>query len=154
MSRIDLSEDHRSTLCDLLGATYASMVDLASQVQQARWTMRGAVATRALLEQVNARVDEAGVRLLLRVAALGGTPTTSIQALAKITTLPGYDETDPGADAHVEALADRFELVAAALRRNLATAAQLDDPITAHVFAAVCETVEAEMARLERSVGD
>jgi starvation-inducible DNA-binding protein len=154
MSRIDLSEDHRSTLCELLSATYASMVDLASQVHQARWTMRGAVATRALLEQVHASVATAGERLLLRIAALGGTPTTSIQALAKVTTLPAYDVLDADAGAHVEALADRFELVAAALRRNLATATQLDDPITAHVFAAVCESVEAEMARLERSVGD
>ncbi len=153
MSRIDLSEDNRSTLCDLLGSAYAGTVDLASQIQQARWTMRGAVAARALLEEVRDSTSASGDRLLLRIAALGGTPTTTVKGLAALSTLPDYSTNAPEADEHLEALADRFELLAATMRRNVEMATSMEDPITAHVFAAVCESVEASMARLERSIG-
>lgn len=153
MSRIDLPEENRSTLCELLGVAYACTVDLASQVQQARWTMQGAVATRELLEEVRDGTASCGDRLLLRIAALGGSPRTTLKGLAKQSILPDYDVTATSAGEHVEALADRFELLAATLRRDVEMATSLEDPITAHVFAAVCEQVEASMARLERSIG-
>lgn len=152
-SRIDVAEDDRAVLCELFSVSYAAMSDLRSQVVQARVSVRGSGShgLNLLCDTVRDGVVEVADGLLARCVVLGGQPRTTIRAMSSATTLPEYDVEGTEAREHLEALADRFELVAAALRRNTETAARMEDTISAHVFAAACARIEAEMARLERA---
>ncbi|MFT4704186.1 MAG: starvation-inducible DNA-binding protein [Bradymonadia bacterium] len=151
MSRIDLSEDHRETLCELLTTAFATTADLGSQVRQARWLIRRDVAASSLLAEIHEQLQPIGDRLLHRVMALGGVPDATLRGIVDSSILPPYDVPLGSASAHLEALADRFEVLAASLRRNVDMTGQLEDPITAFVFAGVSEAVEAAMGRLDRA---
>lgn len=102
----------------LLQPLLADLVDLVSQITQAHWTVRGPhfVAHHLLFEELIDHLRERGEALAGRCMANGGTVRATARNAARSSRLPEYPDDLPDANAHIEALIERFGLVCTHLR--------------------------------------
>ena len=151
-TRIDIAEDRRQQLVDLLNARLADAVDLKLQAKQAHWNVKGpgAFALHELFDQIAGRLERYIDMLAERAAALGGTALGTVQAVAKASTLPPYPLDIAGGREHVDALATGLaafgRLVRAALDQ---AAAGLGDIVTGAVFTDISLGIDRDLGLLE-----
>ena len=119
-TRIDIPEDAREQLVELLNARLADTFDLYTQVKQAHWNVKGSdfIQLHELYDLVAADVIEYVDTIAERATALGGLALGTARMAAKASTLDEYplDAVD-GMDT-VATVADRLAAYGALAREG------------------------------------
>ena len=114
-TRIDIGEDARSELVDLLNARLADAFDLYAQAKQAHWIVRGSDFFQlhelydGVAEAVLPLVDE----IAERVGQLGGAARGTVRMAAEATSLDEYPDDAIDGSETLEVVADRLAVCAA-----------------------------------------
>jgi starvation-inducible DNA-binding protein len=151
-TRIDIAENTRQQLVDLLNARLADAIDLKLQAKQAHWNVKGSsfIALHELFDQVADRLERYIDMLAERVTALGGTALGTVQAVAQASTLAPYPLDIAGGREHLDALATGLaafgRLVRAALDQ---AAAAFGDIVTGAVFTDISLGIDRDLSLLE-----
>ena len=138
-TKIDLSEEVRENMVELLNARLADSLDLKSQAKQAHWNVKGMnfIALHELFDEVAGEVEGYSDMLAERVTTLGGTAEGTVRVAADKSSLNQYPlEITEGRD-HVDALSSALAEFAKNTRTNVDEADEAGDAITADLFTEV-----------------
>ena len=150
-TRIDLPEDRRKALVDLLNARLADGFDLFSQTKQAHWNVKGMdfIQLHELFDDLAGSIRGHVDSIAERATALGGLARGTARMAAAISSIDEYpDDVLSGAE-HVAALAERYATFGAAVRTAIAESEDLGDADTADLFTEVSRDVDKHLWFLE-----
>ncbi len=146
-TRIDLAEESRDRLVQLLNARLADTFDLYSQLKQAHWNVKGSdfIQLHLLYDQVAESVLEYVDEIAERATALGGLALGTVRLAAEASSLDEYplDAVD-GMDT-VAAVADRLAAYGASVRAAIETATEQDDQDTADLFTEISRAIDKHL---------
>lgn len=148
---IALPETDRQRLVDLLVAASLELRDLQLATKVAHWNVRGIGFSHlhaffdGLVDHIDGWVDMTAERAV----ALGGYARGTSQDVAAATPLAPYPDAARLGEAHVRALAERFQRVATDLRHALAGAEAVGDPNTVDLFTEVSRDFEQDLWMVE-----
>lgn len=146
-TRNDLPQKTRARIEKLLNARLAEALDLAAQVKQAHWNVKGPnfIALHELFDKLHDAVVGHVDTLAERITALGGTARGTVQTVARASTLKAYPEDITAGSEHLAALADRLAGFGAAARAAIDAADQLGDAGTADLFTGVSRDIDQQL---------
>ena len=126
----------RLYVIQLLNQTLACTVDLHSQVKQARWNVKGTdfACLHTLFTTMATELEAYTDLVAERIAMLGGMALGTVRTAALQSNLAEYPDALVEGSAHVLALAERFAQYAAALRDDIALAADVEDAGSAALY--------------------
>lgn len=137
--KIDLPDETRRTVIGLLNQQLADALDLGLQAKQAHWNVKGPhfLTLHELFDQTAERVEEFADVMAERAVQIGGLAEGTLQAVARNTRLPRYDDNlSRGAD-HLYALSAALARFASSARSAILEAATAGDDDTADVMTQV-----------------
>jgi starvation-inducible DNA-binding protein len=148
---IDLPLQAREAMARLLNARLADAIDLALQVKQAHWNVKGPnfIALHQLFDTVHAEVEGHYDTIAERITALGFTAFGTSQAVGAASTLPAYPTDIAGGLAHVKALAGAFAAFGKTVRAAIDAATDAGDADTADLFTGMSRAVDKTLWFLE-----
>jgi starvation-inducible DNA-binding protein len=138
-TKIDIPEETRSRLVELLNARLADAIDLGAQAKQAHWNVRGRqfFQLHELFDNVAEGVEDYVDLIAERVVQLGGVALGTVRVAARRSTLREYPlDISAGAD-HVEALSSAIASFGKLARNAIDASTELGDADTADVFTEV-----------------
>ena len=147
-TKIDLADNTRAAMIGLLNARLADAVDLATQMKQAHWNVKGPsfIALHELFDGIHAAVQGHVDNLAERITALGGTARGTAQVAAAGSALPAYPlEIQSGAD-HVEAVSVALAAFGKGVRAAIAEAGDAD---TEDLFVEVSRDIDKNLWLVE-----
>jgi len=150
-TRNDLVTRNRSKACDLLNARLADAIDLASQVKQAHWNVKGPnfIGLHGLFDAIHGVVDGQVDELAERITALGGVAAGTVAAVARASTLAAYPrDIVRGAD-HLDALAQGLAAYGGGLRKAIGGAGKAGDDVTADLFTGMTADIDKQLWLVE-----
>jgi starvation-inducible DNA-binding protein len=146
-TRIDIPEDAREKLVELLNARLADSFDLYSQLKQAHWNVKGPDFIQLhelydnIAESVLGFVDE----LAERATALGGLALGTARLAAEASTLDEYPPAAVAGEETLAVIADRLAAYGASVRDAIDAAEELDDMDTADLFTEVSRAIDKHL---------
>jgi len=148
---VQIAEDTRLELIDLLNARLADTVDLNTRAKQAHWNVKGPQFQQLheLFDEIAAHADEAADLLAERATALGGVALGTARIAAATSTLKEYDLNTVKGEAHVRALAAQVAAVSNASRKAIDRSNDLGDMATADVFTEIVRQADRDLWFLE-----
>jgi starvation-inducible DNA-binding protein len=150
-TRIDLSADVRSQVCELLNQTLAATLDLKTQTKQAHWNVKGMsfYQLHELFDELAGELEGYVDMVAERVTALGGTALGTARIAAAESILPEYPLDAVDGAEHVAALAERFAAYGKHVREAIDTTDELGDADTADLYTEISRTVDMRLWFLE-----
>lgn len=150
-TRIDLGENARRQMCELLNARLADALDLAGQCKQAHWNVKGPnfSALHELFDTLHANVNVHVDTIAERVVALGGTAQGTVGTVAATTTLPAYPTDIRSGIDHADRMSIAFSTFAKGVREAIDTADEAGDAVTADLFTAVAAQTDKDLWMLD-----
>jgi starvation-inducible DNA-binding protein len=150
-TKIDLSEEIRQQMVDLLNQQLADTADLYSQTKQAHWNVKGPnfIALHELFDEIAEHVEEHIDRIAERVTALGGTAFGTTRMAAAASTLREYPSDIFDGKDHVNELSSRFAAYAASTRKAIDIADEAHDATTADLFTQISGVVDKDLWFIE-----
>ncbi|MCL6435352.1 MAG: DNA starvation/stationary phase protection protein Dps [Leptolyngbyaceae cyanobacterium HOT.MB2.61] len=150
-TRIDIPEDKRSQIIELLNQTLAATLDLKTQVKQAHWNVKGLdfYQLHELFDEMAGELEEYIDLMAERVTALGGAAMGTARIAAAKSILPKYPFTILDGKDHIVALADRYAPYARHLREAIDQTDDLGDADTADLYTEVSRTIDMRLWFLE-----
>ena len=150
-TRSDLPLEIRVYVIQLLQQTLVSTIDLRSQVKQAGWNVAGreCLQLHTLFSTIVAELDAYANLLAERIAVLGGLVQGTVRTAAAQSALPEYPSNIMEGDAHVRTLADRFANYAKVTRSCIASASDVEDMGTAHIYTDISRGIDQRLWLLE-----
>ena len=150
-TRIDISQEIRTQIIELLNTSLAATTDLKTQVKQAHWNVKGInfYQLHQLFDEIATDLEEYIDLIAERVTALAGVAYGTVRIAAANSIFPEYPlDMNNGID-HVTALADRFALYAEHLRNQIDRTAELGDQDTSDLYTEISRTVDKYLWFLE-----
>lgn len=150
-TKIDIPQDVRMKLVDLLNRQLADTMDLFTQVKYAHWNVKGSdfIQLHLLFDDIATNLVGFTDLIAERATALGGTAAGTCRQAAGATTLPEYpDDAVNGLDA-VRAVSERVAAYAASTRRAMDESDDLGDTSTNDLFTEVSRQVDKDLWFLE-----
>ena len=150
-SKIDLAESTRGQTVQLLNARLADAVDLATQMKQAHWNVKGPsfIALHELFDAVHADTLMQVDNIAERITTLGGTALGTVAVAASGSGLPEYPlDIYSGAD-HVEAVSATLAAFGAGIRSAIAAASDAGDADTEDLFVEISRSVDKNLWLVE-----
>ncbi|MGL6344867.1 MAG: DNA starvation/stationary phase protection protein Dps [Waterburya sp.] len=150
-TRIDLAEDIRVKVIEILNQTLAATLDLKTQTKQAHWNVKGMdfYQLHELFDEMATELEEYVDLVAERVTALGGVAMGTARIAAAESILPEYAlDAVSGAD-HVTALADRFGAYAKHVREAIDSTNDLGDADTADLYTEISRNIDKRLWFLE-----
>ena len=150
-TKIDLADNTRAAMIGLLNARLADAVDLATQMKQAHWNVKGPsfIALHELFDGIHAAVQGHVDNLAERITALGGTARGTAQVAAAGSALPAYPlEIQSGAD-HVEAVSVALAAFGKGVRAAIPEAGEAGDADTEDLFVEVSRDIDKNLWLVE-----
>ncbi len=148
---IDLSEDTRTQMINLLNRHLADLSDLYSQTKQAHWNVKGIhfIELHKLFDELAEEILGFVDMVAERATALGGYAMGTTRMAASNTQLEEYpiDATD-GAAA-VKVLVNRYATVTANVRSAIDTADEAGDMATSDLFTEITRALDKSLWFLE-----
>lgn len=143
-SRIDMPQDRRAALVQLLNHRLSDLIDLHLQAKQAHWNVRGPnfIALHELFDKVAEVADEHTDEVAERIAQLGGIAEGTVQAVHGRTHLHDYPLTIVSGHEHVEALSSALAKLAQLAREAIDKSTELGDVDTADLFTGVSRDID------------
>lgn len=155
-TRIDLGENARKQMCDLLNARLADALDLAGQCKQAHWNVKGAnfSALHELFDVLHANVNVHVDTIAERVLALGGTALGTATIVAEKSSLPAYPVDIRSGRDHADRMSLAFAAFAKNVRAAIDTADEAGDAVAADLFTAVAAQTDKDLWMLDAHLED
>jgi starvation-inducible DNA-binding protein len=150
-TRINIPQENREQLAELLNARLADSLDLYTQTKFAHWNVKGKdfYQVHLLFDAIAEHVEE-GIDLIAeRVTALGGIARGTLRQAAKASSLPEFDVAGNGSMDYVRALADRVADVSNSAREAIDQADELEDQGTSDLFTEIVRTLDKDLYFLE-----
>jgi starvation-inducible DNA-binding protein len=143
-TRIDIPENTREQVIELLNARLADTFDLYSQLKQAHWNVKGSdfYQLHLLYDQVAEDVFPYVDELAERATQLGGLALGTARMAASASSLDEYPVDAVDGMETVTAVAERLAAYAAAVRAAIDTTADLGDQSTSDLFTEISRTVD------------
>jgi starvation-inducible DNA-binding protein len=143
-TRIDIPQDTRDQVIELLNARLADTFDLYSQLKQAHWNVKGSdfYQLHLLYDQVAEDVFPYVDEIAERATQLGGLALGTARMAASSSSLDEYPLDAIESMETVTAVADRLAAYAAAVRSAIDTTAELGDQSTSDLFTEISRTVD------------
>jgi starvation-inducible DNA-binding protein len=153
-TRIDLPENDRRALIELINGRLADTADLYSQVKQAHWNVKGATffQLHQLFDLLAAEVFPFIDLIAERATALGGVALGTARMAASASTLTEYPVKATEGQEHLKALIDRYALFTANIRKAIDIADEHHDKATADMFTEISRTADKQLWFLEAHV--
>ena len=150
-SRVRLDEKTRAHLIERSNQALTSLLDLASQVKQAHWNIKGPqfFARHQLFDALHAHLTAWADDVAERAATMGGYATGTSRLVASGSRLEEYDLEAVDGRQHISTLADRYGALGGLLRETVGESERLEDPVTADLFTEVLRGVELDLWFLE-----
>lgn len=150
-TRIDIAEEVRIKVIDLLNQSLAATLDLKTQTKQAHWNVKGTdfYQLHELFDEMAGELEEYIDMVAERVTALGGTALGTARIAAEESILPEYPLDAVGGIEHITALADRYGAYAKHLREAIDTTDDLGDADTADLYTEISRTIDKRLWFLE-----
>jgi starvation-inducible DNA-binding protein len=119
-TRIDIPEDARGSLIELINARLADSFDLYSQLKQAHWNVKGSdfIQLHELYDDIAESVLEFVDMIAERATALGGLALGTARMAASASTLEEYPPDAVAGKETVEVVSDRLAAFGAAVARG------------------------------------
>jgi starvation-inducible DNA-binding protein len=148
---IDIPEQQRAEVVQLLNSRLADLIDLQLQAKQAHWNVKGPhfIALHELFDGVFAALTGHIDATAERIAALGGTAEGTLAAVQQRTSLPPYPVTLTDGMQHVEKLSKAVALAGKAVRADIVRSAELGDQDTADLLTGVSRDLDQQLWFLE-----
>ena len=150
-TKIDIADNTRAAMVELLNARLADAVDLATQMKQAHWNVKGPsfIALHELFDAIHVAVQGHVDNLAERITVLGGTARGTAQVAAADSGLPAYPlEITAGAD-HVEAVSIALATFGKGIRAAIAEAGGAGDADTEDLFVEVSRDIDKNLWLVE-----
>lgn len=150
-TRNDVANNAKQVSISVLQANLTDAVDLYNATRQAHWNVKGPHfgSLHALFEGFYNALHVDSDDLAERIVQLGGTATGTTQALAGGTRLPPYPTDVYAGMEHVTLLADRYAMVAKALREGIDQTDEAGDADTADLLTEKSRAVDKMLWMLE-----
>lgn len=131
-TKIDLPEESRRQVIELLNGRLSLATDLAMQAKLAHWNVKGPnfEGLHELFEEVAQAAYRFADDLAERAAQLGGVADATVQVVAGRTTLGPYPLDIFEGRAHVHALSTALAGFARHMRSAISETADLDDEVS------------------------
>ena len=135
----DLSAETREEMISLLNQELADMSDLYSQTKQAHWNVKGEqfIALHKLFDEFAEALEGYIDEIAERAVQLGGTAMGTNRMSAANSRLEEYPTKTMDSMGHVEALIERYAMVAASARAAIAAAEEQEDMGTVDLFSEI-----------------
>lgn len=151
ISNIGLDEPQRLAVMAQLQARLSDALDLAAQLKQAHWNVKGANFHQLhLLFDTIFVATEAHVDLLAeRIVTLGGTADGRVQTTTRATSLAVYPIDAKLGEQHASAIGRSLADFAASVRVDIDIAAEKGDAGTADLFTEISRGVDKHLWFIE-----
>lgn len=153
-TQIDLPQDTRMEMIQLLNEQLADVFDLFSQTKQAHWNVKG-----PNFYQLHDLYDELAEGLLAhvdtiaeRVTALGGAATGTVRMAAEATRLKDFSSGPVGSMESVRMLVERYAAAAKSTREAIDKADEAKDQGTTDLFTEVSRDLDKYLWFLESHI--
>jgi starvation-inducible DNA-binding protein len=146
-THIDIPEDARTQLAELLNARLADSFDLYSQLKQAHWNVKGSdfFQLHQLYDDVAESVLEFVDLIAERATALGALALGTARMAAESSTLDEFPLDAVSGKETVEVVADRLARFGANVREGIDAADELGDQDTADLFTEVSRSIDKHL---------
>jgi starvation-inducible DNA-binding protein len=146
-SRIDLADNVRKQSIAILQARLADAIDLAAQLKQAHWNVRGPrfIQLHELFDRLHGEVSTAVDDIAERIVALGGIADGRIQTAARTSSLYEYALQAAGGTAHTKAVSAVLAQFGAGLRAAIDQTAAAGDAGTADLFTELSRQADKQL---------
>ena len=153
-TKIDLAEDKRSNLIDILNQRLADAADLKSQAKQAHWNVKGMnfIALHELFDKVAAAADEHIDLVAERITTLGGTAYGTVRQSAEKSSLAEYPLEITDGTAHVDALSSALADFGKKIRADIDRAGEIGDQDTADLFTEISRETDKNLWFVEAHI--
>lgn len=148
---VNIPEEARHQVIDILNARLADTIDLKTQAKQAHWNVKGIqfLQLHELFDQIAEHLDAAADLIAERATALGGVANGTARQAAKVSSIPEYDLKVVSGPEHVRALSQRLASVVNASRDAIDRTTDLGDAATADVFTEIVRQGDKDLWFLE-----
>jgi starvation-inducible DNA-binding protein len=153
-TRIDISDESKAQLIELLNARLADSMDLYSQAKFAHWNVKGKdfYQVHLLFDAVAEHVEE-GIDLIAeRITALGGRANGTLRQAAESSSIGEYQIEALTSMEHVNALAEQVAKVGNAAREAIDQCDELDDQASADLFTEIVRQLDKDLYFLESHI--
>jgi starvation-inducible DNA-binding protein len=153
-TKIDLAEDKRSELVDILNQRLADAADLKSQAKQAHWNVKGMnfIALHELFDKVATAADEHTDLIAERITTLGGTAYGTVRQAAQKSSLAEYPLEITDGTAHVDALSSALADFGKKVRGDIDLAGEIGDQDTADLFTEISRETDKNLWFVEAHI--
>ena len=150
-TRIDINENSRVQLVELLNQHLADLFDLYSQTKQAHWNVRGIhfQQLHELFDELAGQLPEFVDMLAERANTLGGYARGTARMAANNSQLPEFPTDVTEGEQMLEVVAERWAQYAAFVRQGITSAEQLGDMDTADLFTEISRAVDKSLWFIE-----
>jgi starvation-inducible DNA-binding protein len=151
-TRIDLPEDKRQQLVEMLNQQLADTFDLYSQTKQAHWNVKGSefYQLHELFDELAEPLLKFADEIAERVTALGGQAMGTARMAASSSRLDEYPTDVVESLGHVETLAERYANYAATSRAAIDIAIdEYGDQGTGDMFNDIVRVIDKSLWFLE-----
>lgn len=148
---INLSEDTREKLIELLNERLADSLDLSTQAKQAHWNVKGIhfYQLHLLFDKIAEHVEDYVDLVAERITALGGVAMGTARVAAKNSSLPEYNLNAVTGEEHLKALSQNLAKYGNLIRAAIDDADDLEDKGTADLFTEIVRQADEDLYFLE-----
>jgi starvation-inducible DNA-binding protein len=153
-TKIDVPEDKRIELVEMLNQRLADVADLKSQAKQAHWNVKGMhfIALHELFDKVATAADEHTDLIAERITTLGGTAYGTVRQAAQKSSLAEYPLEITDGTAHVDALSSALADFGKKVRADIDRAGEIGDQDTADLFTEVSRETDKNLWFVEAHI--
>ena len=146
-TRIDIPEESRDKLVELLNARLADSFDLYSQLKQAHWNVKGKdfIQLHELYDEIAESVLPFVDEIAERATTLGGLALGTARMAASATSLDEYPTDAVAVKDTIEVVADRLAAYGASASAAIDEATELEDMDTADLFTEVSRAIDKHL---------
>jgi len=153
-TRIDIPAKQRPALIELLNSRLADAIDLALQMKQAHWNVKGPsfIALHKLFDEIAEEATEHVDTIAERVTALGGNAEGTLQAVSKASKLKPYPVVLKTGLDHVNAVSDALAASGKLMREAIGQCDELGDKDAADLFTGISRDLDKKLWFVEAHV--
>ncbi len=146
-TKIDMPDNTRKAAVNLLQARLADAVDLATQMKQAHWNVKGPsfIALHELFDQIHGEVAGYVDLLAERITTLGGTAEGTARVAAERSTLGEYPLDIADGTAHVDAVSTVLAAFGKEIRAAIDASDDMGDQGTADLFTEISRGIDKSL---------
>lgn len=151
-TRIDIPENVRAKVIQLLNSSLAATFDAWSQIKQAHWNVKGKdfYQLHLLFDDVAAVLYEPIDTIAERITALGGVAHGTARNAAAASILPEYPNTEKMKEEdHINAVADRLAAYGKHIREAIDKASDWNDQGTNDMYVQISREVDKKLWFIE-----